>query len=228
MRIPASALRLVTIVSIVQWSLPLDVLIFLATRLTIVLHQMDLRLVWNCALSVGRIITDRQTNFFASRKAHLMKRIFALMVVIAAVGMFDDSTAQAQNFQSGFEFGSGLNASGFNLNSPRGFGNRFNNFNNGFLGMQRREELPYFAAFPPVYYSHIVKRPYGVSPFAAPSGIMPVEMTILPPVTKRNPYFESPVAPVSDQSQPAVDDTKNKATWVSNPHLNRAFAFSGK
>ncbi len=30
------------------------------------------------------------------------------------------------------------------------------------------ERLPYYAVYPPVYYSHPVSRPYGQSPFAAP------------------------------------------------------------
>ena len=170
-----------------------------------------------------------------------MKRIFALMAAIAVIAFFGNTTASAQGFQNGFEFGSGLNASGFNFNSPRGYGNRygnrygngnrFGNFNGGIFTRRRLEEPPYFAKFPPVYYSHIVKRPYGVSPFAAPSGIMPVEMTIPSPMSMKNPYFESQVAPVSNQATPAapaVDETKNKATWVSNPYINQAFAYSGQ
>jgi hypothetical protein len=168
-----------------------------------------------------------------------MKRILTLMAAIAVTAFFGDTTASAQGFQSGFEFGSGLNASGFNFNSPRGFGNRFGygnrfgfgNLNGGIFQRQRLEDPPYFAKFPPVYYSHIVKRPYGVSPFAAPSGIMPVEMTIPSPMSMKNPYFESQVAPVSNEATPAapaVDETKNKATWVSNPYINQAFAYGGQ
>ena len=32
------------------------------------------------------------------------------------------------------------------------------------------DKIPYFAAHPPVYYSHIVPRPYGWSPYAYPPG----------------------------------------------------------
>lgn len=32
--------------------------------------------------------------------------------------------------------------------------------------------IPHFAAFPPVYYSHIVPRPYGYSPYAYVPGIV--------------------------------------------------------
>jgi hypothetical protein len=171
-----------------------------------------------------------------------MKRIFALMAAIAVIVFFGDTTASAQGFQSGYEFGAGLNSSGFSFNSPYGYGhrnghnsrygNRYGGLNGGGIFTRRRlEEPPYFAKFPPVYYSHIVKRPYGVSPFAAPSGIMPVEMTIPSPMTMKNPYFGSQVAPVSNEATPAapaVDETKNKATWVSNPYFNQAFAYSGQ
>lgn len=53
---------------------------------------------------------------------------------------------------------------------------------------------PYFALYPPVYYSDIVPRPYGVSPFAAPPGITPIEMTIAPePLKVSNPFFKQDV-----------------------------------
>jgi hypothetical protein len=77
----------------------------------------------------------------------------------------------------------------------------------------RVEEPPYFAKFPPVYYSHIVRRPYGVSPYAAPPGIAPVEMAVPAPlpVTITNPHYnETPVEalPAADTSEPMLDDAK--------------------
>lgn len=32
--------------------------------------------------------------------------------------------------------------------------------------------IPHFAAFPPVYYSHVVPRPYGYSPYAYVPGVV--------------------------------------------------------
>lgn len=52
---------------------------------------------------------------------------------------------------------------------------------------------PHFSLYPPVYYSDVlIRRPYGISPFAAPPGIRPVEMDVIimpEPVTVSNPYF---------------------------------------
>jgi len=42
-----------------------------------------------------------------------------------------------------------------------------------------RNTLPYFALHPPVYYSHWVSRPYGLSPFAdfpGSAGLQPVQL----------------------------------------------------
>ena len=41
---------------------------------------------------------------------------------------------------------------------------------------QSQQELPFYAKFPPVYYSYPVARPYGYSPFAYPPGIMTPEL----------------------------------------------------
>jgi hypothetical protein len=39
-----------------------------------------------------------------------------------------------------------------------------------YLGSVDLNEIPYFAMNPPVYYSHVVARPYGWSPFPHPFG----------------------------------------------------------
>ncbi|HMP78911.1 MAG TPA: hypothetical protein PKD54_05625, partial [Pirellulaceae bacterium] len=62
----------------------------------------------------------------------------------------------------------------------------------GFVISPPREDLPYFAKFPPVHYSGIVPRPYGISPYAAPPGIMPVEMMVPAPTAPaviKNPFY---------------------------------------
>ena len=106
-----------------------------------------------------------------------MKRLLAMAVAVAAITMFSQSDAQAQNFHQGFQFGAGL-SSGFG-------GSSFNRggFNRGFgfrsSGISSRDDLPYFAKFPPVYYSNIIARPVGISPFAVPAGVRPVEFCLL-------------------------------------------------
>jgi hypothetical protein len=55
------------------------------------------------------------------------------------------------------------------------------------------DNIPYFAAHPPVYYSHeIIRRPMGPSPFAYPGYYMPVqaEVQVIAPAA---PAAEEPV-----------------------------------
>lgn len=134
-----------------------------------------------------------------------MKRLIAVVAAMAAIVVFAETETQAQNFIGGYQFGAGINSFG-------GFGcNRF-----------EREQPPYFAKFPPVYYGNIVKRPYGISPYAAPAGIAPIEMSVpqyvVPPVTKVNPYYQPVAEPAKNQKQEnAVESKNDKVTWTSNP-----------
>ena len=87
------------------------------------------------------------------------------------------------------------------------------------------DEPPYFAKFPPVYYSHPVARPYGISPYAVPPGIVPVEMTIAPkPKKVVNPFF--PKAPEQEpkankekrlDAPSKQDAAKEKSASVTRP-----------
>ncbi|HEY2838425.1 MAG TPA: hypothetical protein VGJ26_04725 [Pirellulales bacterium] len=45
-------------------------------------------------------------------------------------------------------------------------------FGFGYGGVYSLEPPPYFATFPPVYYSTVTPRPYGFSPYAYPPGVM--------------------------------------------------------
>lgn len=150
-----------------------------------------------------------------------MKRLLLLAAAIAVVAFVTESNANAQGYINGYQFGTGVAASDF-------YGGR-RPFNRGFFGFRdfdriqtrvRPESQPYFAVNPPVYYSHIVKRPYGVSPFPAPAGIAPVEMQFVPavPVTIKNPYVGE-VAPAKVPAKPKTK-TDEKTTWVPNPYLN--------
>jgi len=145
-----------------------------------------------------------------------MKRLLSIAVAIAAVTMFCQSEASAQNygsFSNGYQFGTGVNAAfggGF-----RG-GQGFRSFRGGF---NSREDLPYFAKFPPVYYSNIIARPVGISPFAAPSGIRPVELDYAPvkEVTKKNPFYDPAAHPV--KATPRKIEARQKTTWIANPYI---------
>ena len=156
-----------------------------------------------------------------------MKRILTIAFAVVAVTIMADSSAQAQLNSSGYGFGVGINQARFGGGFRSGGGN-FRSGGLGFLGglqnIQRFEEPPYFARFPPVYYSGIVKRPYGISPYAAPPGIAPVELSIPSPVTVKNKYFNSEIAPVSKATETETTsselDDKTTATWVANPFVS--------
>lgn len=71
------------------------------------------------------------------------------------------------------------------------------------------DEVPYYAAFPPVYYSYPVPRTYGYSPFAYPPGVMTPEVEVVEPQTIENPYFNGEEVP-----QPAAEETSGNAAPV--------------
>jgi hypothetical protein len=58
------------------------------------------------------------------------------------------------------------------------------------------QNVPYYAAFPPVYYSVPVPRTYGYSPFAYPPGVMTPEVVEAEPMSIINPYFSGEVEAV--------------------------------
>jgi len=144
-----------------------------------------------------------------------MKRILTLFAAVAAAALFTQfasSEAAAQCYSGGYQFGAGLNQFG---------GGGF-----GWGAYVPREQPPYFASHPPVYYSHVVKRPYGVSPYAAPAGIAPIEMSIAAPepAIVHNPYFGQHVeAPVVEALvQPEQTFTKAMPKKKANAKANKA------
>ena len=92
-----------------------------------------------------------------------------------------------------------LVASGFwssTAHAQYGVGLGFYNYSNGF-----NARPPYYAIFPPVYYSYPVARPYGFSPFAYPPGVMtPDVKPNIGPLEIKNPYVPERQAPQSDQT----------------------------
>lgn len=151
-----------------------------------------------------------------------MKNILKFVVPAVALALCLSQSATAQ--VDGYRFGVGLGYSGYD--GGCGYGQ----FNRNFFGLPiaptpRIDQPPFFAMYPPVYYSKdIIARPYGVSPFAAPSGITPVEMGGAGPILQANPYYVDPnVAPLPQQT-PAPDSTQSnestKSTWVKNPYYD--------
>ena len=91
----------------------------------------------------------------------------------------------------------------------------------GWLYNSLEYRVPYFAAHPPVYYSHPVPRTYGYSPFAYPPHVMTPEIVGEPqPLEIINPYVPSsqqtPVEPQSDRS--AAREAQPEPLLVVNPY----------
>lgn len=103
----------------------------------------------------------------------------------------------------------------------------------GFLYNSLEYKVPYFAAHPPVYYSHPVPRTYGHSPFAYPPHFRTPEVCgSLAPVTVTNPYVPASNAP---KAEPKPDDETVSAPAASeplvvrNPYVvNSSFASAGR
>lgn len=116
-------------------------------------------------------------------------------------------------------------------------GSPFGMYNNFY---RTDRDIPFYAEHPPVYYSHIVPRTYGQSPYAYWPG--PYTPTLTPePIMIDNPYFD--VVPEEVPAKP--DDVKKKQTSadkqvkavhrggplvILNPYVNQqpAIASSGK
>ncbi len=158
-----------------------------------------------------------------------MKKIIALAVAFAAIAIVagPEASAQSFSFNNGYQFGAGANAGGLNFGvRNRGFGLGFGGVIS--RGINRPARPPYFAEFPPVYYNGIVRRPYGISPYAAPAGIRPVELNHTPedihPATVQNPFFNknrsTPIS-VMETLEADATSTDNKSTKViTNPFFN--------
>lgn len=86
------------------------------------------------------------------------------------------------------------------------------------------DNVPYYAAFPPVYYSRPVARTYGYSPFAYPPGVMTPEVECAP-LAIENPYFEGSVPVDAPAAEPTRVDQTTRADkpveplMVVNPYV---------
>lgn len=78
------------------------------------------------------------------------------------------------------------------------------------------ERLPHFSLFPPVYYSHPVRHPYGYSPFARFPELTSIwEVRSAGPLTVRNPFL-SKLIPHLQEDAPA-----SGPLVVKNPFFER-------
>ena len=103
----------------------------------------------------------------------------------------------------------------------------------GWLYQSLQYNVPYYAAFPPVYYSYPVPRTYGYSPFAYPPGVMTPEVTVAPqPQVINNPYVPStkPNQPAKPADTTAKARTQPEPLVIINPYVTsgKSLARSGE
>lgn len=150
------------------------------------------------------------------------RTILAAALALTALVVALPNSASAQLGQS-YGCSSGMYAQGYGFGAGFGYGAFARSYNNSF-----HNQIPYFALHPPVYYSdQIVARPYGISPFAAPPGIRPIEMDYMAVDEAKlieNPFYEDkPEA--APEAGPAEAD--QQASFGSgNTQLNHANANS--
>ncbi len=145
-----------------------------------------------------------------------MKSLLKLSIPAIAVALCLTQSAIAQI--DGYRFGVGLDYAGGQYRCDRNF------FGLPIAPTPRIDQPPFFALYPPVYYSQdIVARPYGISPYAAPAGIIPTEMGGAVPIHQVNPYYVDPsvVPPILPQAPETKGaEEGRKTTWIKNPYFD--------
>jgi hypothetical protein len=144
------------------------------------------QLVWN----EGACISQREITM-----KNLSKKLGLLLLAAAAWGTSSvDARAQGGG-------GSPVLAYGF--------------FGNGLYGQKSWESPPFYALYPPVYYSQPVPRPYGYSPFGYPPGYTTPDAEPIQAKQIINPYVPSKA--VSSTS----DRTAAAPKVIINPYVTR-------
>ena len=85
------------------------------------------------------------------------------------------------------------------------------------------QNVPYYAAFPPVYYSAPVPRTYGYSPFAYPPGTATPEISVQPVAAKEilNPYVPAATTAEKEENvdQVTQKDSDPQPLAILNPYV---------
>lgn len=111
-----------------------------------------------------------------------------------------------------------------------GYGYGYDGLGLGYLYNSLQYNVPYFAAFPPVYYSYPVPRTYGYSPFAYPPGVMtPEVIETVEPAVIENPYVPSsapqPQAkPAKERDSTVAAPTASEPLVIVNPYVTEPVA----
>ena len=86
-------------------------------------------------------------------------------------------------------------------------------------GIYTHDRIPYFSQHPPVYYSYVVPRPYGFSPYAYPENVMtPERAPAAKPATLINPF----VPQKASGPAPKTASTTSRQAQVVFPTALRA------
>lgn len=152
----------------------------------------------------------------------MRKVLLVLLAAAMTVGLISTREAKAD----GNIIVHSTSSVGFGNNCGLGYGNRWSwgpyslNRSLGYMPMP-----PYFAMHPPVYYSHNVAVPYGISPYPissySPSVSYVAERTIAAPQVVVNPYVDQDVASDAIPAEPAmkVVDADGEAVSVQAPKV---------
>lgn len=93
-----------------------------------------------------------------------------------------------------------------------------------------RNNVPHFAAFPPVYYGDVVPRSYGYGPFAYPPHVMTPEVIHeAEPLIIENPHVEKssiqkPVAKPETKDKTVATPIASEPLVISNPYVSEGVA----
>lgn len=96
-------------------------------------------------------------------------------------------------------------------------------FDVGDLYRVLEQNVPHYAAFPPVYYSAPVPRTYGYSPFAYPPGVMTPDIEEpAEPAEIINPYYsESAESEPEEQADRMTEaDSISEPLVITNPYIS--------
>lgn len=148
-----------------------------------------------------------------------MRKVFLVLLAAAITAGFI-STGEAK--ADGNIIVHSTSSVGFGNNGGCGYGNNWSwgpyslNRSLGYLPMP-----PYYAMHPPVYYSHNVAVPYGMSPYPissySPSSSYVVDRPIPEPQVVVNPYVDQDVASDAIPAQPAMKVVDAQGQAVSTP-----------
>ena len=115
----------------------------------------------------------------------------------------------------------------YGMNGACGYGYGYGVYDLGRLYGVLADNVPYYAAFPPVYYSVPVPRTYGYSPFAYPPGVMTPEVVEQStPVEIINPHFKPAANPATKEAEDQVTRTDGAQSpqLVMNPYVSARLA----